>query len=90
MVEYSKDLGACMIFDDPEGDDRYVVDDGVIYSYGRSFLTKASELKEKFLHATHVEFLSMHFDAYHSLMKEFTWRGIQQDVYQHMERCIPR
>ena len=88
LVEYSKDLGACMILDDLEGDDRYMVDDEVIYSYGRVFLTKASELKEKLLHAAHVDFLSMHFYAYHSLMEEFTWEGIQQDVYQHMERCI--
>ena len=32
LVEYSKDLGACMILDDPDGDDRYMVDDLVIYS----------------------------------------------------------
>ena len=81
MVEYSKDLGACMILDDPEGDDRYMVDDGTIYSYGRVFLTRASELKEKLLHATHVDFLAMHFNAYHSLMEEFTWEGIQHDIF---------
>ena len=33
LVEYSKDLGACMILDDPDGDDRYMVDDMVIYSH---------------------------------------------------------
>ena len=31
-------------------------------------------------------FLSMHFDAYHSLMEEFTWEGIQQDGYHHIWR----
>ena len=36
LVEYSKDLGAFMILDDLEGDDRYMVDDWVIYSYGES------------------------------------------------------
>ena len=77
LVGYSKDLGACMILDDPGGDDRYMVDDGVIYYYGRVFLIRASELKEKLLHAAHMDFLSMHFDAYHSLMEEFTWEGIQ-------------
>ena len=81
LVEYSKDLGACMILDDPEGDDRYMVDDVVIYYYGRVFLTRAFELKEKLLRAAHVDFHSMHFDACHSLMEEFTWKGIQQDVY---------
>ena len=88
LVEYSKDLGACMILDDLEGDDRYMVVGEVIYSYGRVFLTIVSELKRKLLHATHVDFPSMHFDAVHSLMEEFTWEGIQHDVYQHEERCI--
>ena len=63
MVEYSKDLGACMILDDPNKYDRYMVDDLVIYSYGRVFLTRASSLKEKLLHAAHEDFLSMHYDA---------------------------
>ena len=76
LVEYSKDLCACMILDGLDGDERYMVDDMVIYSYGRVFLTRASKLKEKLLHAAHVGFLSMHFDAYHSLMGEFTWEGI--------------
>ena len=69
LVEYSKDLGACMILDDPEGDHRYMVDDEIIYYYLKIFLTRASELEEKLLHAN---FLFMHFDAYHSLMEEFT------------------
>ena len=77
-----------MILDDPKGDDRYMVDDMVIYSYGRVFLTRASKLKEKLLHAAHEDFFSMHFDAYLSLVEEFIWEGIQHDIFQHMERCI--
>ena len=57
LVEYSKDLGACRILDDPDGDDRYVVDDVVIYSYGKIFLTRTSSLREKLLHAAHEDFL---------------------------------
>ena len=90
LVEYSKDIGACTILDDPGGDDRYMVDDVVIYSYGRIFLTRFSSLKEKMLHATHEDFSSMHFNAYFQLMEEFTWEGIQHDIFQHMERCISR
>ena len=56
MVEYSKDLGACMILDELDGDDRYMVDDVVIYSYGKVLLTRASKLKEKLLHATHEDY----------------------------------
>ena len=81
LVEYSKDLSACMILDGPDGDDRYMVDDMVIYSYGRVFLNRASELKEKLLHAAHEDFFSMHFDAYLSLEEEFIWEGIQHDIF---------
>ena len=77
-----------MILNDLYGDDRYMVDDVVIYSYGRIFLTRSSSLKEKLLHASHEDFFSMHFDAYLALAEEFIWEGIQQDMYQHKERCI--
>ena len=77
-----------MILDDPDGDDSYMVDDVVIYLHGRVFLTRASSLKEKLLHAAHEDFSSMHFDAYLSLAEEFTWEGIQHDIFQNIERCI--
>ena len=83
-----QDLDACMILDDQEGDERYMVDDMVIYCYGRIFLTRVSSLKEKFLHAAHEDFLAMHLDAYFSLLEEFTWEGIHHDIYHHMEICI--
>ena len=88
LVEYSKDLGACMILDDPDRGDEYMLDDVVIYSYGKAFFPRASKIKEKLLHTTHEDFLSMHYDAYLSLAEEFTWEGIQHDIFQHMERCI--
>ena len=77
MVEYSKDLGACMILNDLDRDDEYMVDDMVIYSHGRVFFTRYSCLKEKLLHAAQEDFFSMHFDAYLSLVEEFSWEGIQ-------------
>ena len=88
LVEYSKDPGTCMVLDDPDGDDDCMVHDMIIYSHGRVFLTRDSSLKERLLHATHEEFFSMHFDAYLALAEEFIWEGIQQDIFQHMERCI--
>ena len=88
LVEYSKDLGARMILDDPDGDERYMVGDVVIYSYRWIFLTRSSSLKEELLHAAHEDFFSMHLDAYLSLVEEFIWEGIQHDIFQHMERCI--
>ena len=68
LVEYSKDIGACMILDDLVRDDRYAVDDMVIYSYGRIFLTRASSLKEKLLLVALEDFFSIHFEAYISLV----------------------
>ena len=90
MVEYSKDLGAFMILDDPDGDDQYMVDDMVIYYYDKFFLTMTSTLNKKLLHASHEDFLGMHLDAYLALLEDFTWEGIQHDIYQHMDRCIAR
>ena len=75
-----------MILDDPDRDDEYMVDDMVIYSHGRVFLTRDSNLKEKLLHAAQEDFFSMHFDAYLALVDELIWEGIQQDLHQHMER----
>ena len=88
FVGYSKDIGACMNLDDPDGDDRYMVDDVVIYSYGKILLTRYSSVKEKLLHAAHEDFSSMHLDAHFQLMEEFIWESIQHDIYQHMDRCI--
>ena len=65
-----------MILNESNRDDEYMVDDMVIYSHDRVFLTRASSLKDKFLHATHEDFFSMHFDAYLSLAEEFIWEGI--------------
>ena len=75
---------------DGDGDDQYMVDDMVIYYYGKVFLTRAFELKEKLLHAAHEDFFFMHFDAYLSLAEELIWEGIKHDIFQHMERCIAR
>ena len=83
-------MPASFLMTQREGDYRYMVDDVVIYSYGRVFLTRAFELKEKLLHAAHEDFLSMHFDAYLSLAEEFIWEGIQHDIFHHMERCIAK
>ena len=69
-----------------DGDGRFLVDDMIIYHHGRFFLTRASSLKDKLLHAAHEDFLAVHFDAYFSLLEEFTWEGIQKDMYH--ELCL--
>ena len=66
----------CMILDGPNGYGIYLVDDMIIYHHGKLFLTKTSSLKEKLLHAAHVDFLAMQWDAYFALLEDFTWEGI--------------
>ena len=65
--------------------------DGVIYYQSRIFLTRASKLKEKLLHATYDDFLSNHTDfmrEYHSIMEGFTWEGFKEEIHQHIRRRI--
>ena len=66
-----------MILDDLGRDDEYMMDDMVIYSHDRVFLTRDSSLKENLFHVVQEDFFSMHFDAYLALAKEFIWEGIQ-------------
>ena len=70
-----------MILDDPDRDDEYMVDDMVIFSHVRVFLTRDSSLKEKLLHAAHEDFFSMHCDAYLALAEELIWEGIQHEIF---------
>ena len=91
LDEYSQGSW-CMhdILDGLDGDDKYLVDDMIIYHHGRLFLTRISSLKEKLLHAAHEDFLAMHLGAYSALLEEFIWEGIQHGLYKHMEICRAR
>ena len=70
-----------MILDDPERDDRYMVDDMVIYSHGRLLLTRGSSLKEKLLHAAYEDLFSMHFDAYLALARSSFGRAFSKTYF---------
>ena len=70
-----------MILDEPNGDDRYMVDEMVIYFYGRVFLTRAAKLKEKLLHASHEDLFSMHFDAYLALAESSFGRAFSKTYF---------
>ena len=60
LVEYSKDLHACMILDGQLHLEEYSVRDAIIYYHGMIFLSGASKLKEKFLQTAHEDFLFSH------------------------------
>ena len=91
LVEYSKDLFTCMILDDQFHEDGYSVRDGVIYYHGRIFFPRASKLKEKLLQAAHEDFLfspTYSLRAYHTIMEGYFWEGFEEEIYQHMRRCM--
>ena len=77
LMECSHDHFIYDALDGHVGDESDGVVDGGIYYHDMIFLTWIFKNKKRDLHAALVGFLSMHFDAYHSLMKEFTWEGIQ-------------
>ena len=55
------------------------------------FLSRASKLKEKFLQATREYFLfsnTYSMRAYHTIMEGYTWEGIEEEIYHHLERFM--
>ena len=91
LVEYSKYLFTCMILDDHLHDEGYSVRDGVIYYHGRILLSRASKLKENLLQGTYEDFFFSHsysMRAYHTIMEGYFWEGFEEEIYQHMRRCI--
>ena len=81
----------CMILDDQLPKEGYSVQDEIIYYHGRIFLSRASKLKEKLLQKAHEYFLSSHtysMRAYHMIMEGYTWEGFEEEIYQHLRRCM--
>ena len=91
LVEYSKDIFTCMILDGQVHEEGYSIKDGVILYHGRIFFPRASKLKEKLLQVAHMDFLFSHthsMRAYHTIMEGYCWMGFEEDIYQHMRRCM--
>ena len=69
----------------------YSVKDRIIYCHGRIFLSRASKLKEKLLQKSHEYFLFIHtysMRTYHTIMEGYFWEGFEEEIYQHMRRCM--
>ena len=91
LVDYSKDIFTCMILDGQLHEEEYSVRDGVIFYHGRIFLSGTFELKEKFLQVAHEDFIfstTCSMRAYCTIMEGYFWRGFEEEIYQHMRRCI--
>ena len=90
LVEYSKDRFACEVLDGQVADDRYRVVDEIIYYRDRIFLTKGSQLKKKILQASHDSPLAGHqgfTKTYRAIRERFSWKGLKEDVLQHVREC---
>ena len=91
LVDYSKDIFTCMILDDQLHEEEYSVEDGVIYYHGRIFLSRYYKLKKNLLLAAHEDFLFSHtysMRAYHTIMEGYIWEGFEEEIYQHLRRCM--
>ena len=91
LVDYSKDINACMILDDQLHEEGYLVQGGVIYHHGRIFLSIASKLKKKLLQRAYEEFFFSHtfsMKAYYTIMESYTWEGFEEELYQHFQICM--
>ena len=90
MVEYSKDKYACEVLDGQVTDDRYRVIDEIIYYRDRIFLTEGSQLKKKILQASHDSPFAGHqgfTKTYKTIRERFSWKGLKEDVLQHIMEC---
>ena len=84
LVDYSKDLHTCMILDDQLHEESYLVQGGVIYHYGRIFLSRASKLKHKILQGAYKEFCFSHLYSmriYNIIMMSFDWEDLEEELY---------
>ena len=91
LVEYSKDHFACEILDGLVTDERYKVVDEVIYYQYRVFLARDSHLRKNILQESHDSPLSGNqgfAKTYRAIRERFSWKGLKEDVLQHMKECV--
>ena len=89
-VEYSKDRFACEVMDGRVVDDRYRVINEIIYYRDRIFLTEGSQLKKKIPQESHDLPLAGHqgfTKTYRAIRERFSWKGLKEDVLQHVREC---
>eukprot|EP00253_Pinus_taeda_P032060 PITA_32060 len=90
LVEYSKDGFACEVLDGQVVDDRDRVVNEIIYYRDQIFLTEGSHLKKKILQASHDSPLAGHqgfTKTYRAIRERFSWKGLKEDVLQHIREC---
>lgn len=90
LVEYSKGKKACEVLEGTHVDEHYRVMDEVIYYNWRIYLVPNSLLRERILQIAHNSPLSRHQGlqkTYMVVRERFTWKGLKEDVLQHVREC---
>ena len=86
-VGYAKGKFSCEIFDGNNHDDRYNVLEGIRYYKYIIYLVPSSSLKEEILNKAHDSPLAGHLDffkTYLMLREIFSWKGMKDDVMNHV------
>jgi hypothetical protein len=90
-VEYSKKTFPCEVMDHITKDDSYKVVNEIIYYSNYIYLVIESTLKEKIMEAIHNTPLAGYlrfFKTYMKFRERFTWKGLNDDVLNHMRECV--
>jgi hypothetical protein len=91
LVEYSKKKFACEVMDGQVVDDRYRVLDDIIFYKDHIYLVPESTLKGNILKVFHdlpTEGNQGYFKTYRRIKERFSWKGLKDDVLQHIRECM--
>ena len=90
LVQYSKNTHACQIIDVILQDDQYKVMNDIIYYKNKIYLVSESKLKRNIIHTIHdgpsVGYPGF-FKTYRQIRERFSWKGLKDDVLQHVREC---
>ena len=90
-VDYSKNKFACELLDGLINDDTYKILNDVIYYKDLIFLVLESVLKRKILEVVHDAPLAGHPNfpkTYRKVRKRFSWKGLKNDMMEHVRGCL--
>ena len=90
LMEYSKNTHACQIMDGILQDDQYKVMNDIIYYKNRIYLVPESKLKGDIMHTIHDAPSTRHpslLKTYRQIRERFSWKGLKDDVLQHVREC---
>jgi hypothetical protein len=90
VMEYAKDQHACQLLDGQVQDDNFKVINDLIYYKGRIFLVPGSAFKAKVLQTCHNSPMVGNqgiSKMYMQVRERFSWKGLKEDVINHVKEC---